>query len=205
MSPFPNEHSCRLKSPDEFQPKSFRRMTENQPKGQSLIIARPKGKTTTAAQSIRYDKAIWTEEKAKASCADKGGTFEPASSEAAEAEKYPEASWQDVVALVEAKLSFNEKQDLIQKALREHLGFWEGKYGPWIRDVWEDRVIFEGGDDGKYWEATYTIDDKGKVAIGESKEVLRQTVWVDVAKTLEEASTIKAQIQGFLQTNRTMI
>jgi hypothetical protein len=80
--PYPNEHSCRLRQPGEFQPDSFRRIKN---KDLVMIIGRLKGKDTTTTQAYRYPKADWTEAKAKAHCEDAGGSFEAASKDQAQA------------------------------------------------------------------------------------------------------------------------
>lgn len=79
--PYPNEHSCRLKQPGEFQPDSFRRIKN---KDLVMIIGRLKGKDTTTTQAYRYPKADWTEARAKAHCEDAGGSFEAASKDQAQ-------------------------------------------------------------------------------------------------------------------------
>ena len=73
--PYPNEMSCRLADPGEFQKNSFRRIKRGR---LVLIIARPKGKTTTRTQAMRYPIADWSEAEARADCKEKGGTFEAA-------------------------------------------------------------------------------------------------------------------------------
>lgn len=87
--PFPNEHSCRLRQPGEFQADSFRRITSG---GVSIIIGRLKGKTETTSQAIRYPKDKWTAAEAAADCREKGGTFEAASAQGQETE-IPEADF----------------------------------------------------------------------------------------------------------------
>jgi len=83
--PYPNEHSCRLRSPNDFQPNSFRRIQRGKP-GQktpngrplSIIIGRLRGKTTTEAQAYRYPKDDWTAAAARAHCKRNKGMFEAA-------------------------------------------------------------------------------------------------------------------------------
>ena len=77
MSPYPSEHSCRLREPGEFEENSFRRIRSGKV---SLIIGRLKGKTTTTAQAIRYPKSSWTAAEAAADCRSKKGKFEAAAS-----------------------------------------------------------------------------------------------------------------------------
>ena len=77
--PYPNEHSCRLRDPSEFEPGSFRRIQVGSGANEhSAIIGRPKGKTTTEIQTLRYKKDQWSEEDARASCARHNGRFEAA-------------------------------------------------------------------------------------------------------------------------------
>jgi len=73
--PYPNEHSCRVRSPRDFQPKSFRRIKRGK---LSIIIGRPRGKSTTTTQAYRYSTGDWTEAQARAHCEEEGGTFEAA-------------------------------------------------------------------------------------------------------------------------------
>ena len=80
--PYPNEHSCRLRNPNDFQKNSFRRMKrEHEGKPYSVIIGKLKGETKTTEQAYRYDKKTWSTAEARSHCKDHGGTFEPASSE----------------------------------------------------------------------------------------------------------------------------
>lgn len=84
--PYPNEHSCRLDSPDDFQEDSFRRIERGTGKDKiTIIIGKLKGKTTTTAQAYRYDKDVWTEKRARTHCDEAGGIFEPAEVETKEA------------------------------------------------------------------------------------------------------------------------
>jgi len=72
--PFRTEYSCRLKEPEEFQKKSFRRISSGDV---DLIIARPHGKKKTRAQAIRYPRELWDKKSAQSSCRKRKGTFEP--------------------------------------------------------------------------------------------------------------------------------
>ena len=91
--PYPNEHACRLKSPDDFKPESFRRVTrDHEGKEYSIIMGRLKGETTMTEQTYRYDKTKWTESEAKAHCKEHKGTFEPALQEE-NAETFDNSKW----------------------------------------------------------------------------------------------------------------
>ena len=82
--PFPNEHACRLRSPDDFQADSFRRIRrEADGKPLDIILGRLKGQTTTTAQAFRYPKGAWEPGEARSHCeANDGKLFEPATEEA---------------------------------------------------------------------------------------------------------------------------
>ena len=76
--PYPNEHSCRIRDPADFDPKSFRRITN---KDLAIIIGKVKGETETTTQAFRYPIADWTEARAKKHCEDNNGEFHPATKE----------------------------------------------------------------------------------------------------------------------------
>lgn len=78
--PYPNEHACRLRNPDDFEDDSFKRTErEHEGKKYSVIMGRLKGEDTMTEQAYRYDKDVWTEKEAEAHCDDHDGTFEAAS------------------------------------------------------------------------------------------------------------------------------
>jgi len=72
--PLRSEYSCRLREPEEFQKKSFRRIQSGDV---DLIIARPRGMKKTRAQAIRYPRELWDKKSAQLSCRKRKGTFEP--------------------------------------------------------------------------------------------------------------------------------
>ena len=61
--PYPNEHSCRVKEPSLFDPKSFRR--KNIADGIDIILGKLKGKTTMTTQAYRFKKDKFTIAQAK--------------------------------------------------------------------------------------------------------------------------------------------
>ena len=80
LKPYPNEHACRLRNPDDFQEDSFRRISRvSDGKKYSVIMGRLKGEDTMAEQAYRYDKDIWDADEAKSHCEEHDGKFEPAS------------------------------------------------------------------------------------------------------------------------------
>jgi len=75
--PYPNEHACRLKDPDNYE-KFARKNCAAKHDGKCIdhIYGIKEGKSEL--QAMRYDKEIWTEGDARSHCKDKEGTFEPA-------------------------------------------------------------------------------------------------------------------------------
>ena len=77
--PFPNEHSCRLRSPGDFQKGSFRRTSRKSGgKQYSIIMGRLNGKSAMTEQTYRYPKSAWSASEARVHCRDHGGSFEAA-------------------------------------------------------------------------------------------------------------------------------
>ncbi len=78
--PFPNEHACRLRSPDDFKEGTFRRTSRTSDgKKYSVIMGRLKGETTMTEQAYRYDKEVWQAGEARGHCKEHDGSFEAAS------------------------------------------------------------------------------------------------------------------------------
>jgi len=80
MKPYPSEHACRLRQPEDFEEGSFRRVKrEHEGKEYSVIMGKIKGETSMTEQAYRYSKDSWTVEAARSHCkAHKGISFEPA-------------------------------------------------------------------------------------------------------------------------------
>jgi len=78
--PYPNEHACRLRNPDDFQPDTFRRVSrESDGKRYDIIMGRLKGQDNMTEESYRYPKDIWSVDQARRHCEDHDGkSFEPA-------------------------------------------------------------------------------------------------------------------------------
>lgn len=74
--PFPNEHACRIENPDNFDKTTFRRKTIAS--GLDLISGKKPGSDSMQKQTYRFDKNIWTEERARAFCQRQRGSFEAA-------------------------------------------------------------------------------------------------------------------------------
>lgn len=82
VKPYENEHSCRLRNPDDFQDDSFRSTTrDHNGKEYRVIMGKLQGKDTMTEQAFRYNKETWTESEANTHCKDHDGTFEPAKKE----------------------------------------------------------------------------------------------------------------------------
>jgi len=72
--PYPNEHSCRHRDPDDFQAASFRRIgREHEGKPYAVIMGRLKGESTMTEQAFRYPIGSWTEAAARAHCKEHDG------------------------------------------------------------------------------------------------------------------------------------
>ena len=83
QKPLPNEHSCRLRSPDDFQADTFRRVSrESDGKKYYIIMGKLTGETTMTEQAYRYPKDVWEVAAARAHCkAHDGQSFEAAREE----------------------------------------------------------------------------------------------------------------------------
>ncbi len=81
--PYLNEHSCRLKNPDDFKEDSFVRVSrDHEGKKYDVIRGKLKENDEWADQAFRYPKETWTESEARKHCkAHDGILFEPASGE----------------------------------------------------------------------------------------------------------------------------
>jgi len=79
MSPYPNEHACRLEDPAKV--KVVGSITkEHNGKKFRILVGKKEGSTGTVAQAYRYPRASWSESEARAHCKDHGGSFEAARS-----------------------------------------------------------------------------------------------------------------------------
>lgn len=81
--PYPNTHTCEIKSSGLFQKDSIRSMgRSSNGKPFLLKIGRLKGETTTTTQALWYPKKSWTAVQARAHCKEhRGISFEPATKE----------------------------------------------------------------------------------------------------------------------------
>jgi ATP-dependent Clp protease protease subunit len=86
--PYPNEHSCRLRNPNELEIVGSEDR-EHEGKKYRVIFGKEKGEEKGAVeQAYRYPKDIWTADSAKSHCEAHNGSFEAAAEEVLE--KVPE-------------------------------------------------------------------------------------------------------------------
>ncbi len=160
--PYPNEHACRIRDPGEFKAGSFRRIERGEGSEKiSIIIGRPKGKTTTATQAYRYDKEVWTEKRAHTHCTENDGAFEAATKESKE------------VTMAE-KLSYENKKTTLDAALHAHLGLAKDDYA-YIEDFTETEIFYNW--DRQSYKAKYSIAEDEAVTIGDPVKVARQITY----------------------------
>jgi len=79
-------------------------------------------------------------------------------------------------------MSANDKRELLQAAVTDSLAV-GGMNGPWVRDVYDDELVYEVG--GKTYRMSYVIDRKGKAVFGEAERVVPQTVYTPVQEAVE--------------------
>jgi hypothetical protein len=66
LKPYPSEHACRVRDPDNFQKNSFR--SKDIAHGVRMILGRLKDETTMTTMSYRFDKNVFTAQEAKDWC-----------------------------------------------------------------------------------------------------------------------------------------
>jgi len=76
--PYPQEHSCRLKSPDLYKTCRRTSRTSDGKKYSVLTCQRKDDASKWEEQAYRYDKEVWTATQARAHCKEHDGTFEAA-------------------------------------------------------------------------------------------------------------------------------
>ena len=72
--PYPNFHACRIKEPGTFEDDSIRTLHTKQ-KGLTLLVGKLKSNGKSETQAFRYDKKIWTEDRARNHCSNHSGKF----------------------------------------------------------------------------------------------------------------------------------
>lgn len=75
--PYPNEHSCRLLTPNLFT--AFRRKNEaEESEGRRIDVIYGIKKGKTKIQALRYPISVWSEMEAAIHCGERGGEFHSA-------------------------------------------------------------------------------------------------------------------------------
>lgn len=75
-----------------------------------------------------------------------------------------------------ADLSMDDRSQLLSRALEKQ----EGRYGGYIRDVYDDYLVYYDYDEGATYKCDYTIADDLTVTLGDSTEVLQRSVYEPV-------------------------
>lgn len=99
--PYPNEHACRLRDPNDFRDNTFKRYSRtHEGKKYDIIAGKLKGETSMTEQAYRYKKNTWKASEARAHCRVHKGTFEAAAGE-------------DSLTVEETEEKFNEIKSMI--------------------------------------------------------------------------------------------
>jgi len=107
LKPYPNEHACRLQSPDKFS--EFRRGTRShEGKKYSVIFGKPKEGEGWEEQAYRYDKDTWEASEARSHCKSHDGTFEAA--------KPAKTSQEQIIDEIDYLKSLIDKEGLSEEA-----------------------------------------------------------------------------------------
>jgi len=179
--PYPNEHACRVRDPGGFQKGSFRRIKRGD---LSIIIGRPKGKTTTTAQSYRYPKGGWTASRARAHCKKAGGSF------AAATGKKEVSLWRKTELEQSQEGRDKMADELSSRQIRSALNdYLRPPKAPtevsqpdfYVKDIYSDHAIVEDG--GKLFKVPFSIGKDG-LEFGKMQEVRIEYVVVEKMKAL---------------------
>lgn len=63
LKPYPSEHACRVRDPDDFQKNSFR--SKDIDHGVRMILGKLDDETTMTRQAYRFDKNVFTASEAR--------------------------------------------------------------------------------------------------------------------------------------------
>ena len=172
QEPYPNEHAARVRDPGDFQANSFKSVALPKSKGGKggvrMVIGRLKGQTTTTAQTYRFPADLYTAAEAKAWLKDNEVKY---------------ISFEQATGAKEAQEAGDESHEELRKklslALRDRMGLGSASEGPWVRDVYDDYLIYDFG--AKTYQLDYTEDANGNITIGDATEVVARTVYEPVA------------------------
>lgn len=94
-------------------------------------------------------------------------------------------------------ISAQNKRDMLQTALRTKFPSPDG-LSPWIQDVWDDDFVYSVKDTN--FKIPYTIDENGKVTLGEPIKVVQKTEFVPTteAKKTEDGSEFPASAYAYV-------
>ncbi|MHB1131662.1 MAG: hypothetical protein ACYC4L_04670 [Chloroflexota bacterium] len=89
-------------------------------------------------------------------------------------------------ALLEAELSYSQREGLLRAAIQDSLG--EPKKWIWLRDIFDDWAVYEDSTQNalRLYKVSYSILD-GKVTLGEPIEVRVETKYVAIGQQTESA------------------
>jgi len=198
-NPYPNEHSCRIKSPGSFTEGSYvSGSRKHNGKTYRVLMARLKGKTKLTDASYRYPSKTWTTAAAKAHCkAHDGIKFEPATGV-----KTMELS----VQLREGE-SYNNRYETVGDAIREKvIPSGETGWYVYISDLYENSVVYEVQEPNQtteYFQAPYIVGEDLKATIGEPIAVKRKVTYTTLKERgmdeNEKSGIVNAIKEGFNQ------
>jgi len=84
--PYPNEHACRLSSPDKYD-RFARKNCGQKHNGKCINVIYGIKNNKSEIQALRYNKKIWTADAARSHCKSRGGSFEAARNDSIEFSK----------------------------------------------------------------------------------------------------------------------
>lgn len=75
--PYPNEHACRLQSPDKYD-RFARKPCDQKSDGKCIDVIYGIKAGKSEIQALRYKKDVWSASDARSHCSSRGGSFEAA-------------------------------------------------------------------------------------------------------------------------------
>lgn len=97
-----------------------------------------------------------------------------------------ESALAEARALYEAEFSFDQTRQLVQAAIKADVGGGQGTY-VWVRDIFDNYAVYcvESDTAGTMplFKRSYTIDDAGKVTLGDAVQVQAVTSYVPVSES----------------------
>jgi len=122
QKPYPSEHACRLRDPNDFQQGSFRSMTRShEGKEYRVIVGKLEGKNTMSEQAYRYPKKVWEASTAKSHCSSHNGKFEEASKSIKELEGEFKKGIKKMTKKKKVKKKVHQKKKIGIKGIEEKI------------------------------------------------------------------------------------